>query len=167
MQRTIICKTRSWKLGRHKDLRTRARSFWISQGLYTGEILSVLTIVHVKGSLLVPAMKMTTCGQAWKDDVHCLRYHRSVGTKRCTPCCIPCPLPWRWETTNSEWMDIIRVALMSYPLTMIISFRTYNAVMNIVTDLALGVVPTLIVLPLQTDSNKRFTLLVGFWYCIL
>ena len=64
-------------------------------------------------------------------------------------------------------MDIIRVALMSYPLTMIISFRTYNAVMNIVTDLALGVVPALIILPLQTDSNKWFTLLIGFWYRIL
>ena len=41
--------------------------------------------------------------------------------------------------------------------------RTYNAVMNIVTDLALAGVPTLMVLPLQITPEKRFTLITGFW----
>ena len=39
--------------------------------------------------------------------------------------------------------------------------------MNIVTDLALAIVPTLMVLPLQIDSDRRLTLLIGFWCRIL
>jgi len=35
--------------------------------------------------------------------------------------------------------------------------------MNIVTDLALAIVPTLMVLPLQITSEKRLTLITGFW----
>jgi uncharacterized membrane protein len=35
--------------------------------------------------------------------------------------------------------------------------------MNIVTDLALAIVPTLMVLPLQITPEKRLTLVTGFW----
>lgn len=41
--------------------------------------------------------------------------------------------------------------------------RTYNAVMNIITDFALALVPTLMVLPLQITRDQRITLLIGFW----
>jgi hypothetical protein len=41
--------------------------------------------------------------------------------------------------------------------------RTYNAVMNIITDFALALVPTLMVLPLQITRDQRLTLLIGFW----
>jgi hypothetical protein len=39
--------------------------------------------------------------------------------------------------------------------------------MNIVTDLALATVPTLMTLPLQIDSGRRLTLLTGFWCRIM
>jgi hypothetical protein len=41
--------------------------------------------------------------------------------------------------------------------------RTYNAIMNILTDLALAAVPTLIVSPLQVTRGRRVTLMAGFW----
>jgi len=61
-----------------------------------------------------------------------------------------CPSPRRWDITNPECMNLRAV-------------RTYNAIMNIVTDLALAIVPTLMVLPLQITSEKRLTLITGFW----
>jgi hypothetical protein len=39
--------------------------------------------------------------------------------------------------------------------------------MNIVTDLALATIPTLMILPLQIDSGRRLTLLTGFWCRIM
>jgi hypothetical protein len=41
--------------------------------------------------------------------------------------------------------------------------RTYNAVLNILTDLALVAVPTMIVLPFHITSGRRATLIAGFW----
>lgn len=43
------------------------------------------------------------------------------------------------------------------------AIRTYNALMNIITDLALATITTLMVLPLQITSERRDTLLLGFW----
>ena len=47
------------------------------------------------------------------------------------------------------------------------SIRTFNAVMNIITDLALATVPTLMVIPLQVGSDRKLTLLIGFWCRVL
>ena len=43
------------------------------------------------------------------------------------------------------------------------AIRTYNAVMNIVTDLALATVPTLMIVPLQINFDTRVQLLIAFW----
>ncbi|EDU47754.1 predicted protein [Pyrenophora tritici-repentis Pt-1C-BFP] len=45
--------------------------------------------------------------------------------------------------------------------------RIFIASMNIVTDLALAIVPTLMVLPLQLSPEKRLTLLIGVWSRII
>ena len=79
-----------------------------------------------------------------------------------------CPSPQRWDITNPECMDLVRSAGSTESPAVLANIiqravRTYNAVMNIVTDLALAIVPTLMVLPLQITSEKRLTLITGFW----
>lgn len=78
-----------------------------------------------------------------------------------------CPSPQRWDITNSECIDIVSRALgevISFPTDRIQrAVRTYNATMNIMTDLALATVPTLMVIPLQINSRTRLILLAGFW----
>ncbi|KAI4923600.1 uncharacterized protein J4E92_007574 [Alternaria infectoria] len=120
------------------------------KALFSSEILSVLAIVAAKGSLLVSLASVTPV------DTH-RRMMRATGVltvlwglSAVFLIAFQCPSPQRWNITNPTCMDLRAV-------------RTYNAVMNIVTDLALAGVPTLMVLPLQITPEKRFTLITGFW----
>jgi hypothetical protein len=84
---------------------------------------------------------------------------------------LQCPSPRRWDITNPQCMDLVRLAQL-WTLSFVANrlqraVRTYNAVMNIITDLALITVPTLMVLPLHIRSDTRLTLLIGFWCRIM
>ncbi|KAI4957707.1 hypothetical protein J4E86_004846 [Alternaria arbusti] len=120
------------------------------KALFSSEILSVLTIVAAKGSLLVSLTLVTPVASH-----HRMMYATGVvtllwGFSAVLLIAFQCPSPRRWDITNPECIDLRAV-------------RTYNVVMNIVTDLALAIVPTLMVLPLQITSEKRLTLITGFW----
>ncbi|KAI1525593.1 hypothetical protein PtrSN001C_010570, partial [Pyrenophora tritici-repentis] len=120
------------------------------KALYSAEILSVMSLVAAKGSLLIlldAATPFTT--------------HRRMlyGTSAITVfwglsavflIAFQCPSQHRSNITNPQCIDIRAV-------------RIFIASMNIVTDLALAIVPTLMVLPLQLSPEKRLTLLIGVW----
>ncbi|KAI1510817.1 hypothetical protein Ptr86124_009938 [Pyrenophora tritici-repentis] len=124
------------------------------KALYSAEILSVMSLVAAKGSLLIlldAATPFTT--------------HRRMlyGTSAITVfwglsavflIAFQCPSPHRSNITNPQCIDIRAV-------------RIFIASMNIVTDLALAIVPTLMVLPLQLSPEKRLTLLIGVWSRII
>ncbi|RYO33462.1 hypothetical protein AA0111_g3815 [Alternaria arborescens] len=120
------------------------------KALFSSEILSVLTIITVKGSLLVSLGSVTPVAghqmMMRATGVLTLLW----GLSAVFLFAFQCPSPQRWDITNPKCMDICAI-------------RTYNAVMNITTDLALAIVPTLMVLPLQITSEKRLTLVTGFW----
>ncbi|EOA87066.1 uncharacterized protein SETTUDRAFT_153826 [Exserohilum turcica Et28A] len=120
------------------------------KAFYIGELLSILTIVAAKGVLLIP---FTTITPVVKHRIN--MYTTCVvtvlwGLSAVLLIAFQCPSPQRWDITNSECIDIRAV-------------RTYNATMNIMTDLALATVPTLMVIPLQINSRTRLILLAGFW----
>ncbi|KAL7780247.1 hypothetical protein CFE70_010269 [Pyrenophora teres f. teres 0-1] len=118
--------------------------------LYSAEILSVLSLVAAKGSLLIlldAATPFTT--------------HRRMlyGTSAITVfwglsavflITFQCPSPHRSNITNPQCINIRAV-------------RIFIASMNVVTDLALAIVPTIMVLPLQLSPEKRLTLLIAVW----
>ncbi|KAJ5059240.1 hypothetical protein J3E74DRAFT_419790 [Bipolaris maydis] len=101
------------------------------KAMYIGDILFVSTLVAAKLSLLVP---FTTVTPVVKHRV--MMYTTSAVTV------VWCPSPQRWDIENPQCMDFR-------------SIRTFNAVMNIVTDLALVTVPTLMVIPLQVGSDRK------------
>ncbi|KAJ5046858.1 hypothetical protein J3E74DRAFT_230424 [Bipolaris maydis] len=120
------------------------------KAMYIGDILFVSTLVAAKLSLLVP---FTTVTPVVKHRV--MMYTTSAvtvvwGITAVFLIAFQCPSPQRWDIENPQCMDFR-------------SIRTFNAVMNIVTDLALVTVPTLMVIPLQVGSDRKLTLLVGFW----
>ncbi|EFQ87538.1 hypothetical protein PTT_16942 [Pyrenophora teres f. teres 0-1] len=120
------------------------------EALYSAEILSVLSLVAAKGSLLIlldAATPFTT--------------HRRMlyGTSAITVfwglsavflITFQCPSPHRSNITNPQCINIRAV-------------RIFIASMNVVTDLALAIVPTIMVLPLQLSPEKRLTLLIAVW----
>ncbi|KAG9188191.1 hypothetical protein G6011_02114 [Alternaria panax] len=120
------------------------------KALYGSEILSVLTIVAAKGSLLISLGSVTPIAR------HQMMMRATGvltllwGLSAILLFAFQCPSPQRWNITNPKCIDIRAV-------------RTYNTVMSIATDLALAIVPTLMVLPLQITSEKRLTLVTGFW----
>ncbi|KAH7069134.1 hypothetical protein BKA63DRAFT_545767 [Paraphoma chrysanthemicola] len=120
------------------------------KAMYSGDILSILAIIAAKSSLLIPFLSVTP------DLLHQRMMYTTCavtmlwGFSAVLLIAFQCPAPQRWEITNPRCMDIRAV-------------RTYNAIMNIITDLALAIVPTLMVMPLQLESDRRLTLLVGFW----
>ncbi|KAH6852878.1 hypothetical protein BKA58DRAFT_61506 [Alternaria rosae] len=120
------------------------------KALFSSEILSILAIVAAKSSLLVSLASVTPIDTHWR----MMRVTGVLtvlwGLSAVFLIAFQCPSPQRWDITNPRCMDLCAV-------------RTYNAVMNIATDLALAGVPTLMVLPLQITPEKRFTLITGFW----
>ncbi|KAI4604815.1 hypothetical protein J4E83_010966 [Alternaria metachromatica] len=137
------------------------------KALFSSEILSVLAIVAAKGSLLVSLTSVTPV------DTH-RRMMRATGVltvlwglSAVFLIAFQCPSPQRWDITDPRCMDLVSLIIciswykaVAKPIQRAV--RTYNAVMNIVTDLALAGVPTLMVLPLQITPEKRFTLITGF-----
>ncbi|KAF1354318.1 hypothetical protein EJ07DRAFT_168294 [Lizonia empirigonia] len=120
------------------------------KALYSGEILSLLTLVAAKGSLLVPFTTITPVVKHQRMMYLVCTVTVLWGLSGVLMIAFQCPSPNRWDITNPSCMDIRAI-------------RTYNAVMNIITDLALATVPTLMILPLQISSERRLTLLTGFW----
>ncbi|KAI1646301.1 uncharacterized protein F4817DRAFT_341178 [Daldinia loculata] len=62
-----------------------------------------------------------------------------------------CPSPRRWDVINEKCINIQ-------------SMKTYNAVMNILTDAALLIIPSIIILSVQASSEVRMKILVGFLF---
>jgi hypothetical protein len=128
----------------------------------------VLTIVAAKGSLLVSLTSVTPIASH-----RVMMYTTSIvtllwGLSAVFLIAFQCPSPQRWDITNPNCMDLvsrtnIAVSLALHANMVQRAVRSYNALMNIVTDLALAIVPTLMVLPLQITPEKRFTLITGFW----
>ncbi|KAI0814707.1 hypothetical protein GGR55DRAFT_443595 [Xylaria sp. FL0064] len=121
------------------------------KALYSGAILGVLALGVAKLSLLVSLRMITP-----------LSWHRiiiyAVGIFTIAwvltavfSIAFQCPSPRRWDVLDDRCIDIK-------------SARTYVAIGNIVTDLALLVIPSIIIIPVQLSWGKRFTLLSGFWF---
>ncbi|KAH8707011.1 hypothetical protein GQ44DRAFT_629129 [Phaeosphaeriaceae sp. PMI808] len=122
--------------------------------LYKAEILGVLSQTAAKGSLLVFLTSATPFARhRW------MMHATSAITVFWGFCAVfliafQCPAPHRSDVTNPQCMDIRAV-------------RTFIALLNIVTDFALVIVPTLMFLPLQLELKKRLTLMIGFWFRII
>ena len=143
----------------------------MSQALYSSEILSVLTLVAAKGFLLVPFTTVTP-----------VEMHRRMMYAMCVITVLwgfsavlliafQCPSPQRWNISNPQCLNFVSSFSESHPSPQLIktqrAIRTYNASMNIFTDLALATITTLMVVPLQIQSERRTTLLLGFWCRIM
>ncbi|EUC27472.1 hypothetical protein COCCADRAFT_111604 [Bipolaris zeicola 26-R-13] len=120
------------------------------KAMYIGDMLFVFTLVAAKLSLLVPFTAVTPVVKH-----RLMMYTTSAvtvvwGVTAVFLIAFQCPSPQRWDIANPQCMNFRRI-------------RTFNAVMNIITDLALAIVPTLMVIPLQVGSDRKLTLLIGFW----
>lgn len=90
-----------------------------------------------------------------------------MGAQRSVPHCFPMPLAATLEyfqpTVFKHREKLLFIRLTSSTDESQRAIRTYNALMNIITDLALAIITTLMVLPLQITSERRNTLLLVFW----
>ncbi|KAI0403899.1 hypothetical protein F4802DRAFT_275383 [Xylaria palmicola] len=120
------------------------------KALYSGDILGILALGVAKISLLVSLLMITP-----------IKWHRTsihaVGIFIITwvvtavfSIAFQCPLPKPWDVLDDSCIDIRSV-------------RTYNAILTILTDVALLIIPTIIIHSVQLTWRKRLTLLGGFW----
>ncbi|KAH7320645.1 hypothetical protein B0I35DRAFT_459425 [Stachybotrys elegans] len=130
---------------------TVQRSF---QALYASELLSVLTLATVKASLILSLLDITparghriaiaiTGGlvSAWMvSSIFIIAFQ--------------CPAPDRWDVRNRQCTNIIMG-------------RSYIGIMNMLTDVILIALPTVIVLPLNVRIGQRITILCAFWARII
>ncbi|KAI5923265.1 hypothetical protein F4810DRAFT_669579 [Camillea tinctor] len=121
--------------------------------LYSAEMLHILTLVVAKISLLVALCAITPITEH-----RFAIYSASIviviwGITSVFIVAFQCPAPQQWNVFNQGCTDIR-------------SSRTYIAVMDIVTDFCLMVVPSFIIMPVRMSWRKRFTILSGFWFRI-
>ncbi|KAG9236193.1 hypothetical protein BJ875DRAFT_541535 [Amylocarpus encephaloides] len=124
------------------------------KALYSGDMLIILTLTVVKGSVLVALYAITP-----------IMSHRIViyattavtlgwGISGIFATAFQCPSPHRWNLADQQCIDIR-------------ALKTYSASMNILTDVALIIIPTIVILPTQMAWEKRLTVLGGFWFRLL
>ncbi|KAF2833514.1 hypothetical protein CC86DRAFT_415307 [Ophiobolus disseminans] len=120
------------------------------KALYSGDILGIATLVAAKATVLVALLTLTPVVKH-RIMVHVTSTVTVVwGISAMLLIAFQCPSPNRWDISNPRCMNLGII-------------RIYIAVLNILTDLALVAIPTLIVLPLQMTNGKRLALLTGFW----
>jgi len=124
------------------------------KALYGGNILSVLTLVAIKGSVLAAVYALTP-----------VAFHRKViiatsivvvawGITAVFAVAFQCPLPQAWDVLDQRCTNI-RAA------------STYSAVMNLLTDVALLIIPSMVIVPLQMRLGARLAILGAFWFRII
>ncbi|KAI0539933.1 hypothetical protein GGR58DRAFT_499556 [Xylaria digitata] len=120
------------------------------KALYIGDILGIFSLAAVKGSVLMALYVITP-------RVH----HRIIigitgvlvtawAITGAFAVAFQCPPPKRWNILNNNCTNIHAI-------------RTFIVVLNIVTDVILIIIPSIIVLPTKMSWGKRFTILSGFW----
>lgn len=120
------------------------------KALYSIEILSVLTLFVVKNSVLV-ALRAITPVLGHRIMIYAASAITVAwGITSAFAVAFQCPSPQRWNVVGQTCIDIPAV-------------KMYTAVMNILTDLSLLVVPTVIILPVHMSWGKRVTILSAFW----
>ncbi|KAI0505244.1 hypothetical protein F5B22DRAFT_628334 [Xylaria bambusicola] len=120
------------------------------KALYSGDILGISSLAAVKGSVLMALYAITPRSE-----------HRTViattGALVVTwlfassfALGFQCPWPQRWNIQNTMCSNI------HLTRTVIVSF-------NIITDVFLIAIPSLIVIPTKMSWDHRVTILLGFW----
>ncbi|RWA12217.1 hypothetical protein EKO27_g2899 [Xylaria grammica] len=120
------------------------------KALYSGDMLGIFSLAGVKGSILMALYVITPRA-----------YHRVIiGTTGALiavwaiagafAVAFQCPPPQRWNILNYICIDIRAT-------------RTFIIVLNIVTDVILIIIPSIIVVPTKMSWGKRLTILLGFW----
>ncbi|KAF7949332.1 uncharacterized protein EAE97_002841 [Botrytis byssoidea] len=120
------------------------------KALYSIEILSIFSFVFVKSSVFAALWSITPV--VWHRIVIYIASAVTVawGTTSVFAVAFQCPSPQRWNVVDPTCIDIRAV-------------KIYIAVMNILTDLALVILPTIIILPIQMPWGTRITILSAFW----
>ncbi|KAI1147697.1 hypothetical protein F4825DRAFT_436577 [Nemania diffusa] len=121
------------------------------KALYSGVILGILTLGVSKLSLLISLYMITpvTWHQVATQAVGIFTIAWVLTAVFSTA--FQCPSPRQWDILDKRCIDIR-------------SARTYIAIVNILTDVALVAIPTIIIIPVHLTWGKRFTLLGGFWF---
>ncbi|TGO15909.1 hypothetical protein BTUL_0034g00310 [Botrytis tulipae] len=138
------------------------------KALYSIEILSMFTLVLVKSSVFAALWSITPV--SWH---RIMIYTASAvtvawGMTSVFAVAFQCPSPQRWNVIDHACIDIVshRFSSMEVKAELTLykrAVKIYISVMNILTDLALVVLPTIIVLPVQMPWGKRITILSAFW----
>ncbi|KAI8946018.1 hypothetical protein F4801DRAFT_593688 [Xylaria longipes] len=121
------------------------------KALYSGAILGILTLGVAKISLLV-SLRMITPINWHRVVIHTVGIFTIAWVLTAVfSTAFQCPSPRQWDILGERCIDLRSV-------------RTYIAIGNILTDIALLAIPTIIIVPVQLTLGKRFTLLSGFWF---
>ncbi|RWA11500.1 hypothetical protein EKO27_g3596 [Xylaria grammica] len=120
------------------------------KALYGGDILGILTLGVAKISLLVSLRIITPI--AWHRATIYAVWIFTIAwvLTGAFSIAFQCPSPKPWDVLDDGCIDIRSV-------------RTYIAIVNILTDVALLIIPTIIIRSVQLTWRKRLTLLSGFW----
>ncbi|KAK3368267.1 hypothetical protein B0H63DRAFT_514927 [Podospora didyma] len=139
-------------IGVSSEHQTKDKADQALQALYAAELLNIFTLVATKVALLFALVAITPSSG-----------HRIIigatgfvtvgwGISTVFAIAFQCPAPTRWNllTPSPACIDMKAV-------------RTYSAAMNLATDVALIIIPSIIVIPVQMTWEKRLTILGGFW----
>ncbi|KAI1657193.1 hypothetical protein F4813DRAFT_82346 [Daldinia decipiens] len=121
--------------------------------LYGSEILAIFTLMAVKGSLLIALLSITPVYMHRISIYGTGIITMAWGITAVFSMSFQCPSPRWWDVINETCTNI--------------SMKTYNAMMNILTDAALLIIPSIIILRVQTPSEVRMKILVGFLFRVL
>ncbi|KAI1073898.1 hypothetical protein F5B20DRAFT_476553 [Whalleya microplaca] len=116
-------------------------------------MLHIVTLVLVKAFLLISLISITPI-TAHRVAIYITGIVTMVwGITSIFIIAFQCPSPKRWNVLETTCINIR-------------SARTYMEAMNILTDIALMVIPSVIIIPIKLSWGKRLTILGGFWFRI-
>ncbi|TGO35609.1 hypothetical protein BHYA_0152g00140 [Botrytis hyacinthi] len=138
------------------------------KALYSIEILSIFSLVLVKSSVFAALRSITPV--FWHRIMIYIASAVTVawGITSVFAVAFQCPSPQRWNVVDHACIDIVsqKFSGVKVKVGLILlkrSVKIYIAIMNILTDLALVVLPTIIILPIQMPWGTRVTILSAFW----
>ncbi|KAF2794550.1 hypothetical protein K505DRAFT_303805 [Melanomma pulvis-pyrius CBS 109.77] len=124
------------------------------KALYSGEILSIFTLVVTKGSMLI-ALHAITPYVAHRMVIYGVTIVTVAwGVSAIFAVAFQCSSPRRWDIEDHKCINIQAA-------------RIYISTMNILTDIALIIIPSMIIVPVQMSWGRRLTVLGGFWFRIM
>ncbi|TGO52724.1 hypothetical protein BCON_0136g00190 [Botryotinia convoluta] len=138
------------------------------KALYSIEILSIFTLVLVKSSVFAALRSITPV--VWHRIMIYIASAVTVawGITSVFAVAFQCPSPQRWNVVDHACIDIVSQKFSGVEVKVELTLhkravKIYTAIMNILTDLALVVLPTIIILPIQMPWGTRVTILSAFW----